>query len=134
MKKLLILFLFTTFLGCGSMYVPKDYGVVKGWGYKEMPPSQVTKSGATFYTIKLSNKSYSVGGLVTDGDGPYYYNGLMQDLGWYTGTDGDWKSYGGTRTKEGNLYFHLKKGVAIYFWAEGDTYSVFKVTLDTPEE
>lgn len=134
MKKLLALLILTTFLGCGSLDLYKDYGVVKGWGYKQMPPSQVTTSGATFYTIKLSDKSYSVGGLVTSGDGAYYYNGLMDDFGWYMGTDGDWKSYGGKRTKEGNLYFHLKKGVAIYFWAEADTYNVFKVTLNTPTE
>ena len=114
--------------------MPDNYGVVKGWGYKEMPPSQVTTSGDTFYKIKLSDKSYSVGGLVTSGDGAYYYNGLMQDFGWYKGTDGNWKSYSGTRTKSGNLYFHLKKGVAIYMYADDESYRVFKVTLDSPTE
>ena len=113
--------------------MPDNYGVVKGWGYKEMPPSQVTTSGATFYTIKLSNKSYSVGGYIDDPDSTFYYNALYQDLGWNKDMDGDWESYGGTRVKRGHLYFDLKRGVAIYFYPE-KTFNAFKVTLDIPTE
>ena len=114
--------------------IPDNYGVVKGWGYKEMPPSQVTKSGATFYTVKLSNKSYSVGGGIEDPDATFYYNALWQDLGWYTKTNGNWGApYNSHRPKDGHLYFDLKRGVAIYFYPKG-TFYAFKVTLDTPTE
>ena len=132
MKKILSLLILTTFLGCGSLDLYKDYGTVKGWGYKEMPPSQVTTSGATFYTIKLTDKSYSVGGLVTDGDGTYYYNTLMQDFGWIRKGD-EFEGYNTTSIKRGRLYFHLKKGVAIYFYPVS-TFNVFKLTLNTPTE
>jgi len=134
MKKLFTFLLLSTFLGCGSLDLYKDYGTVKGWGYKEMPPSQVTTSGDAFYTIKLSDKSYSVAGLVKDGDGEYYYNSLWQDLGWYKDIDGDWSgAYNVHRPKRGHLYFHLKRGVAIYFYPQ-KTFNAFKVTLDSPTE
>tara|TARA_X000001036_G_C19921145_1_gene497667 strand:+ start:8 stop:412 length:405 start_codon:yes stop_codon:yes gene_type:complete len=132
MKKLILLLFIPLVLGCGSLDLYKDYGTVKGWGYKEMPPSQVTTSGATFYTIKLSDKSYSVGGLVLDGDAEFYYNSLMQDLGWTRKGD-EFEGYYTTSVKRGRLYFHLERGVAIYFYPVS-TFNVFKVTLDTPTE
>lgn len=132
MKKLFTLLLVTTFLGCSSMYVPKDYGVVKGWGFKEMPPSQVTTNGDTFYTIKLSDKSYSVGGYIDDPDSTFYYNALMQDFGWTREGD-EFTGYYTTNVKRGYLYFDLKRGVAIYFYPVSN-FNVFKVTLDSAEE
>ena len=108
------------------------YKTIKGWRYKEMPPSQVTTSGDTFYTIKLSDKSYSVGGLVKTGDGEFYYNALMQDFGWTRNGD-KFTGYYTTDVKRGCLYFHLKREVAIYFYPK-TTYNVFRLTLNTPTE
>ena len=137
MKKLLLisaLFLLNTFLGCNSMYLPIDYGTIKGWGYKEMPPTQVTTSGFTFHTIKISsNESYSVGGYIADPDATFYYNALYQDLGWNRDTDGNWESYDAPRLKRGHLYFDLKRGVAIYFYPD-KTFNAFKVTRNTSTE
>ena len=135
MKKLFTLFLLTTFLSCGSMYITKDYGSVKGWGYKEMPPSQVTASGDTFYEFKLtSDRTYSVGGGIDDPDATYYYNALYQDLGWWKKVGGNWEAeYNTHRPKNGHLYFSSKRGVAVYFYPKG-TFDVFKVTLNTTEE
>ena len=145
MKKILSLLILTTFLGCGSISLYKDYGTVKGWGYKEMPPSQVTTSGATFYTIKLTDKSYSVGGYIDDPDATFYYNALWQDLGWsrvsktksdgFINKEGDkfTANAGSHRPKAGYLYFHLKRGVAIYFYPE-KSWNAYSVTLNTPTE
>jgi hypothetical protein len=135
MKKLFTFLLLATFLSCVTYnYLPDNYGVVKGWGYKEIPPSQVTANGDTFYTVKLSNKSYSVGGSIVDPDSTFYYNTLMQEFGWYKKTNGNWGAeYNAERVKDGNLYFDLKRGVAVYMYPKG-TFGVFKVTLDSPEE
>lgn len=110
--------------------MPKDYGVVKGWGWKEMPPSQVTTSGDTFYTINLSDKSYSVGGMIENPDATYYYNALMQDFGWTRKGD-EFTGLNTTYVKRGRLYFHLKREVAIYFYPK-TSFNVFRLTLDTP--
>ena len=135
MKKILYFFLFATFLSCGSFHnaVTDNYGYISGWRYVEMPPSQVTTSGATFYTIKLSNKSYSVGGYIDDPDATFYYNALWQDLNWYRNIDGNWSApYGSHRPKDGYLYFDIKRGVAIYNYTDGS--NAFRVTLDVAEE
>jgi len=114
--------------------MPDNYGVVKGWGYKEIPPSQVTTSGATFYTVKLSTKSYSIGGKIEDPDATFYYNTLMQEFGWFKKTNGNWGAeYNAERVKDGNVYFDLKRGVAVYMYPKG-TFGVFKATLDIPTE
>ena len=115
-------------MGCGSLDLYKDYGTVKGWGYKDLPPSQVTT-----YKIKLSDKSYSVGGLIpSSGDGEYYYNSLYQDLGWYSKDDKTWSNnVGAHRPLSGRLYFSIKRGVAVYISNE---YSVYRLTLNTPTE
>ena len=135
MKKLiLILALFVLsnthgqFLKDKSKYSTKDYATIKGWGYKEMPPSQVTT-----YTIKLSDKSYSVGGYIDDPDATFYYNALWQDLGWIREGDEFTANAGSHRPKRGYLYFHLKREVAIYFYPKG-TFNAFKVTLNTSKE
>ena len=135
MKKLILLLFIplVTFMGCGALnYIPDNYGVVKGWGYKEMPPSQVTTSGATFYTVKLSTKSYSVGGMIGDPDSTFYYEALMQDFGWTRQGD-EFEGLYTTTPKRGHLYFDLKRGVAVYFYPK-TSFNVFRVTLDTTED
>lgn len=128
MKKLLALLILTTFLGCGSLDL-YNYETVKGWGYEDLPPSQVRA-----YKIKLSNKSYSIGELIpASGDGEYYYNSLYQDLGWYEKDDKTWvnNNVGAHRPLSGRLYFSIKRGVAVYI---SNKYSVYRLILNTPTE
>ena len=133
MKKLLLLLFIPLVLGCGSLDLYKDYGTVKGWGYKEMLPSQVALNGETFYEGKLSQgKAFSVGGRIGGDDATYYYNALMQDFGWTREGD-EFTGYYTTSIKRGRLYFSLKREVAIYFWPE-TSFSVYRLTINTKEE
>jgi hypothetical protein len=76
-----------------------------------------------------SFESYSVGGFI-DEDGKYWYNILMQDLGWRKKVNGNWGSVGSnyTRVKDGYLYINLNKRVAVYISYDG--FRAFRVTLN----
>tara|TARA_B100001996_G_scaffold76917_1_gene56775 strand:- start:45 stop:479 length:435 start_codon:yes stop_codon:yes gene_type:complete len=130
MKRFILFLLFITLYSCGSSRV-NDYAYVKGWAYKEMPPSQAVTNGEVIYEGKLSNgKIFSVldDGTLNKDDRMYYYNALYQDFGWYRDMDGDWESYGGTRIKRGHLYINIKRGAAVYFYPEKEFYT-FKVKV-----
>ena len=107
------------------------------WIERTVPPSQVTTSGAIIFEEDIrtdiyntSFESYSVGGYIEE-DATYWYNILMQDLGWRKNLEGDWSSVGSdyTRVKRGYLYINLKKRVAVYFYPK-DTFGTFRVTLN----
>ena len=107
------------------------------WIERTLPPSQVTTSGAMFYEEELKTDMYntiggtfSVGGYIEE-DGTYWYNQVMQDLGWRTNTEGGWTSTGTnyTQIKRGYLYINLKKRVAVYFYPK-ETFNAFRVTLN----
>ena len=132
MKKLLTLLLLATFLSCGSIYMPQDYGMERGWGYKEFPPSEIYTVG-TIYEGKLSyGKTFTVGGKIDDPDATYYYNALMQDFGWTRKGD-EFEGYSATTPKRGRLYINLKREVAVYFYPE-TSFNVFRITINTPAE
>ncbi len=132
MKRLFTFFLLATFLSCGSIYMPQDYGMERGWGFKEIPPSEIYTVG-TIYEGKLSyGKTFTVGGNIQDPDATYYYNILMKDFGWTR--EGDkFTGYYGTTPTRGRLYINLKREVAIYFYPK-ETFDVFRITINTPEE
>ena len=114
---------------CGSVRV-SDYSYLKGWAYKEIPPSQVRTSPDSFYEGKLSDgRIFSVGGYVDESDNKYYYNALYQDLGWYSKDEDTWSGPAGSpRPKLGHLYINIKRGVAVYFYPKG-TFDSFKVKV-----
>ncbi len=126
---ILIALLTINLTSCGSARV-SDYGYIKGWAYKEIPPSQVRTSPDSFYEGKLSDgKIISVGGIIDDPDSTYYYNALWQDLNWYKNTKGGWSAPAGShRPKDGHLYINIERGVAIYFYPV-DTFNAFKVKV-----
>ena len=129
MKRFILFLLFITLYNCSSVRV-NNWGYVKGWAVKEMPPSQIVKNGDSFFDGKLSDgRIFEVFGDETiDSDGKYYYNALYQDLGWYTKGD-SWEADAGTfRPKRGHLYINIKRGVAIYLFPENN-FSAFKVKV-----
>ena len=137
MKKVLyyifIALLTINLTSCGSVPMSNNYGYVKGWALKDIPPSQVTTSGDMFYESKLSDgRTFSVGGYIGGDDSTYYYNSLMQDLGWTRKGD-EFEGYYTTDVKRGHLYINIKRGVAVYFYPV-DTFSVFKVTINPKED
>ena len=115
---------------CGSSRV-SDYSYIKGWAYKEIPPSQVSTSADSFYEGKLSDgRIISVGGYIDDPDSSYYQNSLWLDLNWYKNAEGGWSAPGGSkRPKEGYLYINLKKRVSVYFYPK-EGFNTFRVTLN----
>ena len=141
MKKLLLLFIPIALIlnSCGPLNL-SDYPNPNAdrWIERTIPPSQVTTSGAMFYEEGWSSVgsnytqrgTFSVGGYIEE-DGTYWYNQLMQDLGWRTNTEGGWSSVGSnyTQIKRGYLYINLKKRVAVYFY-EGSTFNAFRVTIN----
>ena len=145
MKKLLLLLFFIPFAltlnSCDALYTGQSPTVNSNkWIERTIPPSQVTTSGAMFYEEELKTDMYntvggtfSVGGYIEE-DGTYWYNQVMQDLGWRTNTEGGWSSVGSnyTRIKRGYLYINLKKRVAVYFY-EGSTFNAFRVTINEKE-
>ena len=97
-------------------------------------------------STKFAEKNVPIKGQVLDidgfnmhgyieGDGTYWYNILMQDLGWRKDIDGDWSSVGSdyTRVKRGYLYINLKKRVAVYFYPL-ENFNAFRVTLNPKSE
>ena len=140
MKKLIFLLFFIpiaiTLNSCGSVPMFNDYGYIKGWAYREMPPSQIVKNGDSFFEGKLSNgKTYSVFADETiDSDTKYYYNALYQDLGWYSKDEDTWSAPAGShRPMRGRLYINLKRGVAVYLYPE-TTFASFKVKVNPKED
>ncbi len=138
MKKLLFLLVFITLSSCGTLSTPgiNGFGYIKGWAYREMPPSQAVTNGEVIYEGKLSDgRTFSVldDGTLNKDDRMYYYNALYQDFGWYRDMDGDWESYGGTRIKRGHLYINIKRGVAVYFYPELEFYT-FKLKVNPKED
>ena len=132
MRKLayiLIALLTINLTSCGSARV-SDYGYIKGWAYKEIPPSQVRTSPDSFYEGKLSDgRIISVGGYVDESDNEYYYNALFQDLGWYSKDKDTWSSPAGShRPLYGRLYINIKRGAAVYLYPKG-TFNAFKVKV-----
>ena len=143
MKKLayiLIALLTINLTSCGSSRV-SDYSYIKGWAYKEIPPSQVSTSADSFYEGKLSDgKIISVGGYIDDPDSTFYYTALWQDLGWsrvsktesdgYLNPEGDkfTANAGSHRPKRGHLYINIKRNVAVYLFPVND-FSAFKVKV-----
>jgi hypothetical protein len=120
---------------CGSVPMTgfDKYGYTNGWIYRDIPPSQVVTNGDMFFEDKLSDgRTFSVGGYIGDPDSTYYYNSLWQDLGWYL-EKGTWSTYTGHRPKRGHLYINIKRGVAIYFYAE-KKFNAFKVTINPKED
>ena len=85
-----------------------------------------------FFEEKLSRggSSFSVGGHIKE-DETYWYNTLMQDLGWRTNTEDGWTQTKETskRIKRGYLYINLKKRVAVYMH-DDDTFNTFRVTIN----
>ena len=143
MKKLayiLIALLTINLTSCGSSRV-SDYSYIKGWAYKEIPPSQVSTSADSFYEGKLSDgKIISVGGYIDDPDSTFYYTALWQDLGWsrvsktesdgYLNPEGDkfTANAGSHRPKRGHLYINLERGVAVYFYPD-KAFNCFRVKV-----
>ena len=138
MKKVLyyifIALLTINLTSCGSVPMSNGYGIIKGWAYKEIPPSQVTTSDI-FYEGKLSNgKTFSIGEYIGGRDSEYYYNSLWQDLGWYRKDDETFSAPAGShRPLYGRLYFSLKREVAIYLYPKG-TYNAFRVKVNPKED
>ena len=107
------------------------------WIERTIPPSQISTLGDMFFEEKLSKggSSFSVGGLIEE-DETYWYNTLMQDLGWRTNTEDGWTQTKTTskRIKRGYLYINLKKLVAVYFYPDeagkGPTFNAFRVTIN----
>jgi|SaaInlLV_10m_DNA_1039704.scaffolds.fasta_scaffold90740_1 hypothetical protein len=135
---LLIPFAFTL-NSCGALSTTPS-PTLDRWIERTIPPSQVTSSGAMFFEEDLTKDiyndsfvSYSVGGYIEGDDGKYWYNQLMQDLGWRTNLEGNWSAVNtnSTRVKNGYLYINLKKRVAVYIRDEG--FSAFRVTLNERE-
>ena len=135
MKKLVFFLVCSFLVSCGSLKTTNPN--VDKWIERTLPPSQVTTSGAMFFeediridVYNTSFESYSIGGYI-DEDGTYWYNILMQDLGWRKNIEGGWTSVGSdyTQVKRGYLYINLKKRVAVYFHPV-DTFNAFRVTLN----
>ena len=140
MKRFILFLLFITLYSCSSVRVG-DYSYIKGWAYKEIPPSQVSTSADSFYEGKLSDgRIISVGGYIDDPDATFYYTALWQDLGWsrvsktesdgYLNPEGDkfTANAGSHRPKRGHLYINIERGVAVYFYTTG-TFNSFKVKV-----
>ena len=142
MKKLLLLLLFIPFAlllnSCDALYTGQSPRVNSDkWIERTLPPSQVTANGSMFYEEELKTDMYntvegtfSVGGYIEGEDGKYWYNQLMQGLGWRTNLEGNWSAVGTnyTRVKNGYLYINLKKRVAVYIRDEG--FSAYRVTIN----
>ena len=142
MKKLLLFIPIVMMLNsCGPSLYRQDLNQVDAdadrWIERTIPPSQVTKNGDMFFEEKLSRggSSFSVGGHIKE-DETYWYNTLMQDLGWRTNTEDGWTQTKETskRIKRGYLYINLKKRVAVYFYPDeagkGPTFNSFRVTIN----
>tara|TARA_Y100000588_G_C13699565_1_gene688034 strand:- start:201 stop:623 length:423 start_codon:yes stop_codon:yes gene_type:complete len=139
MKKVLyyifIALLTINLTSCGSVPISNGYGTIKGWAYKEIPPSQVDTSREDFFEGKLSDgRTFSIGEYIGGRDGEYYYNSFYQDMGWYSKDDDTWSAPAGSyRPLRGRLYFSLKREVAIYLYPKG-TYNAFRVTINPKED
>ena len=129
-----------TLNSCAPLNITANPNVDK-WIERTIPPSQVTTSGAMFFeediridVYNTSFESYSVGGYIKE-DEAYWYNILMQDLGWRKNIEGGWTSVGSdyTQVKRGYLYINLKKRVAVYIHPE-NTFNAFRVTLNPKSE
>ncbi len=132
MKKLILLLfipLAITLNGCSSLGGTTAWS--GNWIEKEMPPSQVVTNGDIFAEYKLSNgKTCSVGGYIDDPDASYYKNLLWQDFGWTLKAEGNWTApYNARERKLGHLYINVKRGVAIYFYADRK-WNVFRVKVN----
>ena len=141
MKKLLLLFIPIVLMlnSCGPSLYLQDlnqggYANIEAdrWIERTIPPSQISTLGDMFFEEKLSKggSSFSVGGLIEE-DETYWYNTLMQDLGWRTNPEDGWTQTKTTskRIKRGYLYINLKKRVAVYIHA-GNTFNSFRVTIN----
>ena len=141
MKKLLLLFIPIVLMlnSCGPSLYLQDlnqggYANIDAdrWIERTIPPSQISTLGDMFFEEKLSKggSSFSVGGLIEE-DETYWYNTLMQDLGWRTNTEDGWTQTKTTskRIKRGYLYINLKKRVAVYMH-DDDTFNSFRVTIN----
>ena len=138
-KKFILLLVLTSFVSCGSLKSTNPNA--DKWIQRTLPPSQVNTIGAIFYKENLKGdgyntpfESFSVGGYIGE-DETYWYNILMQDLGWRKNIEGGWTSVGSdyTQIKRGYLYINLKKRVAIYIHPE-NTFNGFRVALNPKSE
>lgn len=130
MKKLLLFIPIVLMLNSCGPLSQTSYGDNR-WIERTIPPSQVTTSGDVFFEQQLSDgRTFSVGGYLEQ-DGTYWYNTLMQDLGWRTNSEGGWtqSTVNTPKIKRGYLYINIKKQVAVYFY-EGTTFSSFRVTIN----
>ena len=136
MKKFITVIAFSiitlTFLNCRSTYITKNSD---RWKKFELRPSQVSYSGATFFTSRLDDNNYF--GIFYDDevfdDRKFYYNILMDDFGWTLGTNDIWTAdpYTVRRTKFGHIYVNPKRKVAVYFNPSTEKYTAFKVKIES---
>ena len=136
MKKFITVIAFSiitlTFLNCRSTYITKNSD---RWKKFELRPSQVSYSGATFFTSRLDDNNYF--GVFYDDDvfedQKFYYNILMEDFGWRKNVSGDWNgsAYTVRDRKFGYLYVNPKRKVAVYFNPASEKYTAFKVKLQS---
>ena len=133
MKKLiLLLFIPLTIIlnSCAHLYtIQTANSGTNGWIEVEVLPSQLFINGEVFYQAQLVDGStFSIFSDDTINiDSGYYYNILMQDLGWtYNGEK--WQGSGALSVKYGALYVHPKKRVAVYIYPQRE-YSAYKVKI-----
>ena len=133
MKKLiLLLFIPLTIIlnSCAHLYTIQNANSgTYGWIEIEVLPSQLFKNGEVFYQDELVDSStFSIFSDETISiDSGYYYNILMQDLGWkYNGEK--WQGSGALPIKYGALYVNPKKRVAVYIYPQME-YSAYKVKI-----
>jgi hypothetical protein len=125
----IVLFITVAFSNCVSTFnVTKDSD---GWSKHELRPSQIKTDGSVFFGASLVDKTRF--GVYYDktiaGDGDFYYNRLMQDLGWHKNTEGGWSGEYATRIEYGYIYVNPKKRVGVYFNPKFNKYTAYKVKL-----
>ena len=135
MKKFITVIAFSiitlTFLNCRSTYITKNSD---RWKRFELRPSQISLSGDVFFTSRLDDNNYFgvFWDKVVQDDGAFYYNVLMDDFGWTSGTNDKWTGdpYTVRRTKYGHIYVNPRRKVAIYFNPATERYSTYKVKIE----
>jgi hypothetical protein len=139
MKKFITIIVFSivtlTFFNCSITYTAVNSD---RWKKFELRPSQVLLSGNTFFTSRLDDNTpfFVFWDKVVQDDGEFYYNVLMDDFGWTSGTNDKWTGDSSTvrRTKFGYIYVNPKRKVAIYFDPSIDKYRAFKVRIGAKKQ
>ena len=129
MKKLILLLFILLTVTLNSCAIQNANSGTYGWKEIEVLPSELFKYGEAFFKGQLRDGStFSVFSDETINiDSGYYYNILMQDLGWkYNGEK--WQGSGALPIKYGALYVNPKKRVAVYIYPQME-YSVYKVKM-----